>query len=119
MTLISFTLFAGVLKGDTLVPFLFIICLYYEQQTSIDLMKENSFTLKNTRSRWHPIEKDNDDADDLVLYGNIHVQVESLLEQVARDIGPLMNSDKTVIMCSKQMYHSHDTDICETYIECS
>ena len=36
---------AGVLQGDTLAPYLFIICLDYMLRTSIDKMKENSFKL--------------------------------------------------------------------------
>ena len=37
---------AGVLQGDALAPYMFIICLDYALQKSIDLIKENSFTLK-------------------------------------------------------------------------
>ena len=40
-----FDIVAGVLQGDTLAPYLFIICLDYVLGTSIDLMKENSFKL--------------------------------------------------------------------------
>ena len=43
----------GVLLGDTMAPFLFIICLNHEQETSIDLMKENEITLKK---RQYPVE---------------------------------------------------------------
>ena len=41
-----FDIFAGVLQGDTLAPYLFIICPDYILQILIDLMKENGFTLK-------------------------------------------------------------------------
>ena len=40
------TIDAGVLHGDTLTAFVFIICQDYFLQTSIDVMKENGFTLK-------------------------------------------------------------------------
>ena len=40
-----FDIVAGILQGDTF-PYLSIICLDYVLQTSIDLMKENGFTLK-------------------------------------------------------------------------
>ena len=40
-----FDIVAGVLLGDILAPYLFIICLYYMLRTSIDLMKENGFKL--------------------------------------------------------------------------
>ena len=39
-----FGIVAGVLKGDTLAPYLFKICLDYVLRTSIELMRENSFT---------------------------------------------------------------------------
>ena len=40
-----FNIVAGILLGDTLTPYLFI-CLDYVLRTSIDLIKENGFTLK-------------------------------------------------------------------------
>ena len=47
---------AGVLQGDTLAPYLFIICLYYAVRTSVDLMKENGLTLAKERSRRYPVQ---------------------------------------------------------------
>ena len=41
---------AGHLQGDILVPHLFINCRDYVLRTSVDLMKENCFTLKQTRT---------------------------------------------------------------------
>ena len=38
-----FVIVAGVLQGDTLAPYLFIICLDYVFRTSIDKIRENSF----------------------------------------------------------------------------
>ena len=46
-----FDIRAGVLQGDTLAPLLFIICLDYVLQISIDLHYEKGFTLHNSRSR--------------------------------------------------------------------
>ena len=46
-----FDIVAGVLPGDTLTPYLFIIYLDNVLLTLIDLMKENGFTLKKVRSR--------------------------------------------------------------------
>ena len=37
------------LQGDTLAPYLFIICLDYVPWRSIDLIKENGFTLKKQK----------------------------------------------------------------------
>ena len=41
----------GVLQGDTLAPYLFIICLDYGLRTSIDIVKGNGFKLAKERSR--------------------------------------------------------------------
>ena len=41
-----FDIVAALLQGDTLIPYLFIICLDYVLRTSIDLMKQNGFALK-------------------------------------------------------------------------
>ena len=58
---------------------MFIICWEYVQQMSIDLMKENGFSLKKTRSRWHPreIKTDTDYADDQMLLTNAPTQTKS------------------------------------------
>ena len=49
-----FDIVAGVLQGDTLAPYLFIICLNYVLRTSIDKIKENGFELTKKRSRKYP-----------------------------------------------------------------
>ena len=49
-----FDIAAGVLQGDTLAPYLFIICLDYLLRTSFDKMKENGFKLTKERSRRYP-----------------------------------------------------------------
>ena len=51
-----FDIEAGVLQGDTLAPYLFIIWLDYVLRTSIDKIKENGFELtkKKKRSRRYP-----------------------------------------------------------------
>ena len=49
-----FDIVAGVLQGDTLAPYLFIICLDYVLRASIDKIKENSFKLTKERSRMYP-----------------------------------------------------------------
>ena len=45
-----FNIVAGVLQVDTLVPYLFIVCLYNILWTSVDLIKENGFTLKKAKT---------------------------------------------------------------------
>ena len=55
-----FDIVAGVLQGDTLAPYLFIICLDYVLRTSIDNIRENGLVLtkkqkvtrKNNYRRW-------------------------------------------------------------------
>ena len=49
-----FDIVAGVLQGDTLALYLFIIYLDYVFRTSIDKIKENGFELTKKRSRRHP-----------------------------------------------------------------
>ena len=94
-----FDIVAGVLQGDTLAPYLFIICLDYVLRTFINLMKENSFTLARRRRRYPAqIITDADYADDIALVANTPTQAESLLdslEQVAGGISVHMNADKT------------------------
>ena len=46
-----FDILARVLQGDTLAPYLFIICQDYVVRTSIDKIKENGFELTKKRSK--------------------------------------------------------------------
>ena len=83
---------AGALQGDTLTPYLFIICLDYVLKTSFDKMKENGFKLTKERSRRYPAETitDADYADDIALLENAPAQAETLLpslEWAGADIG--------------------------------
>ena len=50
----DFNIVAGVLQGDTLAPYLFIICLDNVLRTAIDKIKENGFELTKKRSRRYP-----------------------------------------------------------------
>ena len=63
-----FDIVAGVLQGDSLAPYLFIICLDYVLRTSIDKIIENGFKLTKKRSREYPAKTitDADYADDSV-----------------------------------------------------
>ena len=67
-----FDIVAGVLQGDTLAPYLFIICLDYVLRTSIDKIKENGFELTKKRSRRFPSTTitDADYADDIAILAN-------------------------------------------------
>ena len=68
-----FDIVAGVLQGDTLALYLFIICLDYVLRTSIDKIRENGFELTKKRSRRYPTKTitDADYADD-IAYWLIH-----------------------------------------------
>ena len=52
-----FDIVAGVLKGDTLAPYLFIICLEYVLRTSIDKIKEDGFKLTKKETEGTPQEQ--------------------------------------------------------------
>ena len=98
-----FDIVAGVQQGDTLAPYLFIICLDYVLRTSIDKIRENGFELKKKRSRRHPT-KTITDADIAILV-NAPNQAETLLhslERAAAGIGLHVNAHKTEYMCYNQ-----------------
>ena len=79
-----FDIVAGVLQGDTLTPYLFIICLDYVLRTSIDKIIENGFKLTKKRSRRYPAKTitDADYADDIVILANTLNQAETLLHSL-------------------------------------
>ena len=102
-----FDIVAGVLQGDTLAPYLFIICLDYVLRTSIDKIKENGFELTKKRSRRYPATTitDADYADDIAILANTPDQAETLLhslERAAANIGLYVNAHKTEYMCYNQ-----------------
>ena len=102
-----FDIAAGVLQGDTLAPYLFIICLDYVLRTSIDKIWENGLKLTKKKSRRYPAKTitDADYTDDIVLLTNTPNQAEILLhslERAAEGIGPHVNAHKTEHMCYNQ-----------------
>ena len=100
-----FDIVAGVLQGDTLAPYLFIICLDYVLRTSIDKIRENGFELTKKRSRGHPAKTITDYADDIVILANTPNQAETLqhsLERAAAGIGLHVNAHKMEYMCNNQ-----------------
>ena len=102
-----FDIVAGVLQGDTLAPYLFIICLDYVLRTSIDKIRENGFELTKKGSKRYPAKTitDADYADDLALLANTPNQAEALLhslERAAAGIGLHVNAHKTEYMCYNQ-----------------
>ena len=102
-----FDIVVGVLQGDTLAPYQFVIFLDYMLRTSIDLMKENVFKLAKERSRRYSTQTitDANYADDIVLIANTLAHAKSLLnslEWAAAAIGLHVNTDKTEYMCFNQ-----------------
>ena len=102
-----FDIVAGVLQGDTLAPYLFIIRLDYVLRTSIDKIRENGFELTKRRSKRYPAKTitDADYADDLALLANTPNQAETLLhslERAAAGIGLHGNAHKTEYICYNQ-----------------
>ena len=102
-----FDIVAGILQGDTLAPYLFIIFLDYVLRTSTDKIKENSFKLTKERSRRYPAKTitDADYADDIALLANAPAQAETLLhsmERASAGIGLHVYTHKTEYMCVNQ-----------------
>ena len=98
---------AGVLQGDTLAPYLFIICLVYVLRTSIDKIRENSFELTKKRCKRYPAKTitDADYTDDIANLAITPDQAETLLhslERAAAGIGLYVNAHKTEYMCYNQ-----------------
>ena len=102
-----FDIVTGVLQGDTLALYLFIICLDYVLRTSIDKIRENGFELMKKSSRRYPAKTitDADYANDIAILANTPGQDETLLhnlEQAATGIGLYVNAHKTEYMCYNQ-----------------
>ena len=102
-----FDIVAGVLQGDTLAPYLNIICLDYALRTSIDKFKENGFGLTKKRSRRYTAKTitDADYADDIAILANTPNQAETLLHSLGRadaGIGLHVNAHKTEYICYNQ-----------------
>lgn len=99
-----FDILAGVLQGDTLAPFLFIVVLDYVMRKAIgDDNDQLGFTVRPRRSRRYPVEvlTDLDFADDIALLSDTLDQAQELLsrvETVAATVGLHMNSSKTKFM---------------------
>ena len=92
-----FDVTSGVLQGDTLAPYLFVICLDYVLRKAFDANKELGLTLSKSRSRRHPAVKltDVDYADDLAIISDNLTDGTILLhqlEQATSEIGLYINA---------------------------
>lgn len=77
----AFEILAGVLQGDTLAPYLFIIVIDYIMTTVIDPEEELGFTIRPSQSRRIKAEKlaDTEFADDVALIADTMEEAQSLL----------------------------------------
>ena len=102
-----FDIVASVRQGDTLAPYLFIICLDYMLRTSFDKIKENCFKLTKERSRKYPAKTitDVDYTNDIALLANAPAQAETLLHSLqwaAAGICLHVNAHTKEYMCFNQ-----------------
>ena len=94
-----FDIVVGLLQGDTLAPYLFIVCLDFVLRTSIDKMKKkNGFKLTKERRTKYPAQTitNTDYTDDIALLANAPAQAETLLhslERAAAGIGLHVNAN--------------------------
>ena len=104
-----FEITAGVLQGDILAPFIFIIVLDYILRLSLDNLNDRGLQIQARRSRRHPAEHliDLDFAFDLAL---ITVEdAEALLQSLERAAALIRlycNESKTEYITTTESFHS-------------
>ena len=75
-----FDIVAGVLQGETLAPYLFIICLDDVLRMSISIMKDNGFKIREDRRYPTQTITNAKYSNDIVLLVNTPIQVETQLK---------------------------------------
>ena len=106
----EFDIYGGVLQGDTLAPYLFIIVLDYCLRSAINGREEQlGFTVNPRRSRriGPLMVTDLDFVDDIALVSDTACQAQELLDRVedaALHVGLHMNAKKTKCM----VFNHHD-----------
>jgi hypothetical protein len=98
-----FDILAGVLQGDTLAPFLFIIVLDYAMRKAAVNFEHLGFTITPRRSRRHGAVTltDLDFADDICLLSDEISEAQELLQRVEKEcsnVGLHLNAKKTEYM---------------------
>ena len=99
-----FDIASGVQQGDTLAPYLFIICLDYMLRTSNDKIEENGLKLTKEKRKRYPAQTITD-TDYIALLANAPAKAETVLhslEWAAAGIGLHLNAHKTEYMCFNQ-----------------
>ena len=102
-----FEISGGVLQGDTLAPYLFIICLDYVLRVAIEDKQQLGFTISKAQSRRYPAKKitDADYADDIALLSDFVQDAQIILhnlETASKEVGLYLNAKKTEYMCFNQ-----------------
>ena len=95
-----FDICAGILQGDTLAPFLFIIVVDYVLRVSVDKINANGLELHPRKSSRYPAVylTDTDFADDIALISGSLPNAQKLLlslESAANSVGLHLNESKT------------------------
>ena len=106
-----FEITAGVLQGDTLAPFFFIIVLDYILRLSLDNLNDRGVQIQPRGRRRHPAQQltDLDFADDLALITELVEDAEALLqslERAAARIGLYCNESKTEYINTTDSSHN-------------
>ena len=110
---------AGILQGDTLAPFLFIIVLDYVLRKSLDINNENGLQLHPRKSSRNPSVHltDADFADDIALICKSIESAQILLnslENAANCVGLYLNDTKTEFISYLKNNNSIDNIIIKT-----
>ena len=106
-----FEITAGVLQGDTLAPFIFIIVLDYIFRLSLGNLKDRGLQIQPRRSGRHPAQQltDLDFADDLALIAELVEDAEALIESLERAAAPIglyCNESKTEYINTAEGSHN-------------
>ena len=103
-----FEILAGVLQGDTLAPYLFVIVLDYALRMAIEGKEEDlgfQLTRRQSRRVGPEVVTDFDFADDIALLSEEMYQAQELLQRVETSVakvGLKMNASKTKFMLFNQ-----------------
>ena len=103
----EFDIVAGVLQGDTLAPYLFLIVLDYVLRQALEKNNNLGFIIEHKRSRRHPEVRvsDLDFADDIALTFNSIEEAQKALidvEKAAAKVGLYLNAKKTEALIYNQ-----------------
>jgi hypothetical protein len=100
----EFDITAGVLQGDTLAPYLFVIAIdYLMRMATAGREEELGFTINKRKSRriGPEVITDLDFADDIALISHLSDQAQEILTQVeteAANLGLHINASKTKVL---------------------